>query len=77
MFLIFFSLGKPDPPYDIKFVNATHDSITLTWQPGFDGGMEQAFRIRYRPTGAPNYKYVDIGTSINVYVLTGVEILNF
>lgn len=66
--------SKPDPPYDIKFVNATHDSITLTWQPGFDGGMEQAFRIRYRPTGAPNYKYVDIGTSINVYVLTGLQL---
>ncbi|XP_036359051.1 nephrin-like isoform X2 [Octopus sinensis] len=65
--------SKPDPPYNIKFVNATHNSLTLTWQPGFNGGMTQSFRVRYRPKGTTNYKYVDVGPGSNVYLLTGLE----
>ena len=30
--------SKPDPPLEIRVVNATHDSITISWKPGFDGG---------------------------------------
>ncbi len=31
-------VSPPDPPYRLETVNATHDSITLLWKPGFDGG---------------------------------------
>ena len=31
-------LSAPDPPFQLKTVNATHDSITISWKPGFDGG---------------------------------------
>ncbi|GAB1610364.1 nephrin-like isoform X2 [Argonauta hians] len=64
--------SKPDPPYNIKFVNATHNSLTLTWQPGFNGGMSQSFRVRYRPKGTTNYKYADVSPGSNVYLLTGL-----
>lgn len=32
------SVSAPDPPFQLKTVNVTHDSITLSWEPGFDGG---------------------------------------
>ena len=42
----FFFAGRPDPPFDVTFVNHTHSSITLSWKPGFDGGSKQWFRVR-------------------------------
>ncbi|RWS12166.1 nephrin-like protein [Dinothrombium tinctorium] len=38
----------PDSPYALRLVNISHDWVQLEWQPGFDGGLEQSFRIRYR-----------------------------
>ena len=35
--------SPPDPPLELKVVNVSHDSATLSWQPGFDGGQEQVF----------------------------------
>lgn len=32
------AVSAPDPPFRLEMVNATHDSITLAWRPGFDGG---------------------------------------
>ena len=37
--------GRPDPPFDVTFVNHTHNTITLSWKPGFDGGSKQWFRV--------------------------------
>lgn len=40
-------ISEPDPPIALTAVNATHDSITLSWTPGFDGGklFSNEFRI--------------------------------
>jgi len=32
------SVTAPDPPFHVETVNVTHDSITIAWKPGFDGG---------------------------------------
>ena len=40
--------SRPDAPFWLTAVNATHDSVELAWKPGFDGGISQAYRIRYR-----------------------------
>lgn len=40
--------SPPDPPLNLNVLNVTHDSVTLTWTPGFDGGMKASYRIRYR-----------------------------
>ncbi|XP_076062495.1 nephrin-like isoform X2 [Oratosquilla oratoria] len=50
---------RPDPPLAFSVVNVTHDSITLRWNPGFDGGLQQHYRIRYREPGA-SYQYSDV-----------------
>jgi len=31
--------SHPDPPLNFRLVNSTHNSVILTWSPGFDGGM--------------------------------------
>lgn len=50
-FFFFFSLPSlpdhPDPPSSFRQVSVRHDSITLEWIPGFDGGLPQRFRIRW------------------------------
>lgn len=45
-------LGKPDPPYDMTFVNSTKNSITFSWKPGFNGGLDQEFQIQYQRKGS-------------------------
>ncbi|KAF7487628.1 Nephrin [Sarcoptes scabiei] len=41
--------SKPDPPRSLRIVNVTSGSVTIRWVPGFDGGLDQSFRVRYRP----------------------------
>ncbi|XP_064595394.1 nephrin-like isoform X2 [Liolophura sinensis] len=67
--------SKPDPPYNIRFVNATHNSVTIAWTRGFDGGLPQTFRVRYKPTGDEGYTYVDVKpNNITVYTVTGLKL---
>ncbi|XP_068097949.1 nephrin [Hyperolius riggenbachi] len=54
------STSRPDPPTDFKILNHTESSITLGWSAGFNGGLEQRFRVRYMWTGAHSYMYVDV-----------------
>ena len=62
-----FFLGRPDAPYDLQFVNSTHNSVTITWNPGFDGGSTQWFQVRYNEIVVDGdtvhrgaYKYEDV-----------------
>ena len=55
--------SKPDPPSYLKILNVTYNSVNLTWTPGFDGGFDQTFKIRYRREGVENYQYVDVHPS--------------
>ena len=41
--------SRPDAPVDLRVSNVTHNAAYLTWTPGFHGGMEQYFRIKYNP----------------------------
>lgn len=57
--------SRPDPPRSLRVVNVTSGSVTLRWIPGFDGGLEQSFRIRYKPAEErlvddPSYLYRDV-----------------
>lgn len=40
--------SRPDAPRDLRLLNVTHEEAHLSWTPGFDGGMDQYFRLRYR-----------------------------
>ena len=38
--------SRPDPPSLLRVSNVTYNSVTVTWTQGFDGGYEQAYKIR-------------------------------
>ena len=40
--------SRPDAPVSLHVLNVTHEAVQLTWKPGFDGGLPQSYRIRYR-----------------------------
>nr|QRF78289.1 nephrin [Terebratalia transversa] len=64
--------SKPDSPFDIKIVNTTHNSITIKWQLGFDGGLKVMYQVRYRSSGGKGYKYADAEKT--VYTVTGLAL---
>ncbi|XP_046676056.1 nephrin isoform X1 [Homalodisca vitripennis] len=55
--------SAPEAPYNLQVLNITHDSVTLQWSPGFDGGLPASYRLRYRPLQQTNqnYHYEDTG----------------
>lgn len=65
----------PDPPTDLAVYNVSHDSLTLGWKPGFDGGLPATYRLRYRPATSsgnsggppPNYRFVWILLMMRVF----------
>ncbi|XP_049851856.1 nephrin isoform X2 [Schistocerca gregaria] len=68
--------SAPDTPSALTVLNVTHDSVTVSWVPGFDGGVQPTYRIRYRPTSATfeGYKYVDVTKpDSNTYAITGLD----
>jgi hypothetical protein len=40
--------SRPDVPISLRVLNVSHDAVELAWKPGFDGGLPQAYQIRYR-----------------------------
>ncbi len=68
---IFSPTGKPDTPYDIRFINATHNSISISWMPGFDGGLMQRFQVRYIKLGDVSHLYADVKGYTNIHTVTG------
>ncbi|TWW79368.1 Nephrin Renal glomerulus-specific cell adhesion receptor [Takifugu flavidus] len=54
------STSYPDPPSSFRQVDFTYNSVTLEWIPGFNGGLQQRFRIRYRWDRSPGFLYADV-----------------
>ncbi|KAL7668598.1 hypothetical protein ACOME3_009294 [Neoechinorhynchus agilis] len=42
------ALSPPDAPTNLRLLNKTFESISITWDPGFSGGKPQWFGIRCR-----------------------------
>ncbi|XP_037781127.1 LOW QUALITY PROTEIN: nephrin-like [Penaeus monodon] len=65
----------PDPPLSLKVVNTTHDTVTLTWKPGFDGGKTQYFRLRYRTKDSTSYQYLDVyEAGVDIYTVVHLNL---
>ncbi|XP_054154061.1 nephrin-like isoform X2 [Oppia nitens] len=68
--------SKPDPPLALRILNITESSVQLRWIPGFDGGIGQDFRLRYRPTSSsdPSFTYKDVYPANSTQIiLTGLN----
>ncbi|KAM8713441.1 hypothetical protein ACLKA7_013711 [Drosophila subpalustris] len=51
--------SRPDVPLQLRVGNVSDTSVELLWTPGFDGGMQVFYRIRFKQHGEDKYKYVD------------------
>ncbi|XP_070068580.1 nephrin isoform X4 [Drosophila takahashii] len=51
--------SQPDPPLSLTILNVTHDTVTVSWTPGFDGGLKASYRVRFRMVDREQYKYID------------------
>ncbi|KAE8594570.1 hypothetical protein XENTR_v10019699 [Xenopus tropicalis] len=68
------STSRPDPPSGLRVIGFTHNSVTLQWSAGFDGGAEQKFRVRYRWPGTDSHMYVDVfPPQETVFTITGLK----
>lgn len=67
--------SRPDPPLALRVLNVSHDAVDLAWQSGFDGGLAQAYRLRYRQV---KYKITVINKqqNSNLFVQTLNEEVN-
>merc|ERR1719471_2576963 len=41
--------SRPDAPHNLLISATSSDSVSLRWQPGFDGGSKQVYRVKYYP----------------------------
>ncbi|XP_054854866.1 nephrin [Eublepharis macularius] len=68
------SISRPDPPTGLKVVAVAHNWLALEWTPGFDGGLEQSFRVRYHRPGTPSFLDVDVFPPQSpMFTLTGLH----
>lgn len=80
--------SPPDKPSDLEVYNYTHDSVTLIWKRGFDGGLPTSHQIRWRQAldYEDRYHYVDVppgeykatisGLSLGTYYVFSVKAIN-
>lgn len=65
--------SRPDTPITLNILNTTHDSVTVSWIPGFDGGMKASYRVRYREVNSEHYKYEDGLPNSHKLTITGLK----
>lgn len=80
--------SPPDQPIDFEAYNKTHDSVTLIWKKGFDGGLPTSYRVRWREAldRESRYRYVDIspddykatiaGLSLDTFYVFSIQAIN-
>uniref|UniRef100_A0A0N4ZBA7 Nephrin n=1 Tax=Parastrongyloides trichosuri TaxID=131310 RepID=A0A0N4ZBA7_PARTI len=60
-------LTVPDIPKGVNLMDVTNDSLTIGWIPGFDGGTEQHYEVRYQNIATKeSYTLNTSSTSINL-----------
>lgn len=68
-----FHVASPDPPKDIQISNVSYSSFFITWQPAFNGGLNQTFQLRYRLSTASSYFYENLPTDSFIFHLKNLR----
>ena len=64
--------AKPERPDNLKSTMSTYDTITLSWQPGFDGGFtDTRYEVQYRHGNELQSHYFDCGGNTKSCNITG------
>ncbi|CAG0918459.1 unnamed protein product [Notodromas monacha] len=62
--------SAPDAARTLEAADVTHESITVKWEPGFDGGFRQSFVLKYRSPEQSIYTFAEVnGTEYTVFGL--------
>ncbi|CAF1409739.1 unnamed protein product [Adineta steineri] len=72
--IILTGLTVPDPPSQVEITNISHSSLLIHWIPGFDGGSQQTFQIRYRLSTDNRYSYIFIPFGLQSYDLKNLRL---
>ena len=79
--MIYCIIDFPESPTNLRTINVSQNSVLIAWNPGFDSGYEQSFRIRYwkviskeaNVEPSPHYKYVVLNHTLNEVLITNLE----
>ncbi|XP_014602359.1 PREDICTED: nephrin isoform X3 [Polistes canadensis] len=68
--------SPPDKPLDLEACNMTHDSVTLVWKRGFNGGLPTSHQIRWRQAldYESRYRYLDVSPGEYKATITGLQL---
>ncbi|XP_015436524.1 PREDICTED: nephrin-like [Dufourea novaeangliae] len=68
--------SPPDQPTDLEVYNVTHESVTLTWKRGFDGGLPTSYQVRWREAldYEDRYHYLDVSPGEYKTTITGLSL---
>ncbi|KAL6109060.1 nphs1 [Pungitius sinensis] len=68
------STNHPDPPTMFRQLAVSHNSVTLEWIPGFNGGLWQSFRVRYIWDKSASFVYRDVfPAGATYFTVTGLQ----
>ena len=66
--------AKPERPDNLKSTMSTYDTITLSWQPGFDGGFtDTRYQVQYRHGNELQPHYFDCEGNTESCNITGKQ----
>lgn len=69
-------LSVPDVPDQISLLKYNSSSALVSWLPGFDGGSDQMFEIRYQSKDDKEPLTVNVSTTV-IYQRKMISIINF
>ena len=55
--------SAPDAPRVVEATDVTHDSITIKWEPGFNGGYDQMYVIKARRPDKSGYSIIEVNST--------------
>ena len=58
--VILVATSKPEVPQGLSVLSTSYNSVSLAWQPGFHGGFQQFFRLRWQRAGSEGYQFDDV-----------------
>lgn len=66
--------SAPETPTNLSSINSTKTSVTVKWNPGFDGGSRQQFQLRYRSVKGGNYRSLNTSEKVrnlfDIFIIT-------
>ena len=66
--------SAPDTPLGFRVVNFTDHAVTLTWDPAFDGGFQQFYKILYVDEATESRRYIDVfPENVTTFTVTPLE----